>query len=82
MITTQGNEIIIDATTERLEGYRLEDSTRAPVIIVFTDQDEPHMVPIAHDASPIPTVIKAKNKEVQVQIISNEEIQSTLASRS
>ncbi len=83
MITIQGDEVIVDAETTRLEGFRLEDTSRAPVIIVFIDEQEAQLVPLPQGGDIIlPTKLKSKNAEVEIQIISFEEIQSTLAARS
>ncbi len=83
MISIQEDEVIVDAETTRLEGFRLEDTSRAPIIIVFIDEQEAQLVPLPQGGDIVlPTKLKSKNAEVEIQIISFEEIQSTLAARS
>ncbi len=82
MIKIQDDEIIVDIETERLEGFRLEDTAKAPMIIIFTDQDEPQSISLPQGTTTVPTKLRSKNKEAEIQIISVDEIQSTLAARS
>lgn len=80
MITIQGEDVVVDAETTRLEAFRLEDTTRAPVIIVFVNDQEPQMIPLEKGQA-VPTRIRSKNSEAEIQVISYEEIQSSLAGR-
>ncbi|WP_028586072.1 hypothetical protein [Desulfogranum mediterraneum] len=80
MFELQDDTIIVDQETSRLEAFRLEDTTRAPAIILFIDEDEPQMVPLDPN-KPIPVRVKSRNSETEIQVISYEEIKATLAAR-
>ena len=80
MVEIQGDTVIIDKETTRLEGFRMEDTAKAPVIILFVNEDEPQMVPL-EKGSTVPVRVKSKNSEAEIQVISYEEIKATLATR-
>jgi hypothetical protein len=78
MITIQGDTVTVDRNTTRLLGYRLEDTVRAPAIIVFVDEDKPQLLPIRQGDTP-PTQVRSRNMAAEIQIITYEEINSFLA---
>lgn len=78
MLTLQGNEVIVDKNTTKLQGFRLEDTVRAPAIIVFVDEGKPQLVPIRQGTIP-PTKVRSLNMEAKIQIISYDEINSFLS---
>lgn len=69
--------VIVDRHTSKLEAFRLEDTVRAPAIIVFIDQEQPQLLPIRQGAQP-PTRIRSLNMENEIQVISYQEINSFL----
>ncbi|WP_157470113.1 hypothetical protein [Desulfobulbus elongatus] len=77
MLKVEGTEVIVDRETTRLVGYRLEDTIRAPAIIVFVDEDKPQLLPI-RQGDPPPTRIRSHNMEAEIQIISYQEINTFL----
>ncbi len=80
MLKIQDDVVLVEIETERLEGYRLEDPSRAPAIIVFINEEEPQLVPLERDAV-VPTKIKSLNMEAEIQIITYDEVKATLAQR-
>ena len=52
MLAIQGNTVIVDKHTAKLQGYRLEDTVRAPAIIVFVDEEKPQLLPIRQGDTP------------------------------
>lgn len=80
MIEIQGDTVVVDKETTRLEGFRMEDTVKAPVVILFIDEDEPQMVPL-EKGSAVPVRVQSKNSEAEIQLISYEEIKATLATR-
>lgn len=73
MLTLQGTEVIVDRQTTKLQGFRLEDTIRAPAIIVFVDDEKPQLLPIRQGDTP-PTVVRSHNMTTEIQIISYSEI--------
>jgi len=64
---------VVDKESRKLVGFRLEDTARAPVIIVFIDEDKPELLSLQKGQAP-PTKIKSKNMEADIQIITYGEI--------
>lgn len=77
MATIQNDAVIIDKETSKLQAFRLEDTERAPVIIVYVDDNPAEMVPLAPKQTP-PIKIKSLNMEEKVQIISYEEVYAAM----
>lgn len=73
MLTIEQECVVVDQETTRLVGFRLEDTNRAPAIIVFVDQNKPELLPIPAGQEP-PTTIKSKNMVADIQIITYAEI--------
>jgi hypothetical protein len=78
MATIQGDTVIIDRHTTKLQGFRLEDTVRAPGIIVFVDEEKPQLLPIRQGDSP-PTKVRSHNMEAEIQVITYAEINTFLA---
>lgn len=77
MLKIENDTVIIDSYSKKLHGFRLEDTTRAPAIIVFVDEDKPELLPLQHGQTP-PTKIKSKNMEADIQIITYSELSEHL----
>jgi len=77
MLALQGNEVMVDRHTSKLLGYRLEDTARAPAIIVFVDEDKPQLLPL-RSGDAVPTKVRSLNMEAEIQVITYEEINSYL----
>lgn len=77
MLTLHDNEIIVDKHTTKLVAYRLEDTVRAPAIIVFVDDDKPQLLPIRQGATP-PVTIRSQNMEAPIEVITYNEISNFL----
>jgi hypothetical protein len=77
MLKFENDTVVIDKYSKKLHGFRLEDTMRAPVIIVFIDDNKPELLPLQQGQMP-PTKIKSKNMEVDIQIITYGEINEHL----
>jgi hypothetical protein len=77
MLKIENDTVVIDKYSKKLHGFRLEDTMRAPVIIVFIDDNKPELLPLQQGQMP-PTKIKSKNMEVDIQIITYGEINEHL----
>ena len=77
MLKIANDTVIIDRYSNKLHGFRLEDTTRAPAIIVFVDEDKPELLPLQQGQTP-PTKIKSKNMEADIQIITYNELSEHL----
>lgn len=75
MHTIQDDTILIEKETTKLQAFRLEDTARAPMIILFVDDNQAELVPLKQGQVP-PTLIKSANMEAEIQIISYAEIHS------
>jgi hypothetical protein len=75
MHTIQDDTILIEKETTKLQAFRLEDTARAPMIILFVDDNQAELVPLKQGQVP-PTLIKSTNMEAEIQIISYAEIHS------
>ena len=73
MITIEKEYIVIDQETVKLQGFRLEDTIRAPAVIVFVDDNKPELITLRQQETP-PQKIKSRNMEADIQIISYAEI--------
>ena len=73
MLTIENDTIVVDQPTTKLVGFRLEDTVRAPVIIVFVDENKPELLPLQQGQAP-PTKIRSTNMEAGIQIITYGEI--------
>ncbi len=81
MVEIQGDTVIVDAKTTRLEAFRMEDIAKAPTIILFIDNNEPQLVPLK-EGMPAPVLVKSHNSQAEVQIIGVGEIQAAMAAGS
>ncbi|MGD9947725.1 MAG: hypothetical protein AB7U29_04505 [Desulfobulbus sp.] len=75
MHTIHDNTILIDKETSKLQAFRLEDTGRAPVIILYVDDNQAELVPLKPGQNP-PTLIKSANMETEIQIITYAEVHS------
>ncbi len=75
MATFENDALVIDQDTFKLQGFRLEDTIRAPAIIIFVDDRKPELIPLRQHQTP-PVKIKSRNMEADIQIISYAEISS------
>nr|WP_321465051.1 hypothetical protein [uncultured Desulfobulbus sp.] len=75
MHTIQDDTIRVDQETKKLQAFRLEDTTRAPVIILYIDDNQAEMIPLKPGQIP-PTTVKSANMESEVQIITYDEVHS------
>jgi len=73
MLTIEQDVVVVDQESTKLVGFRLEDTNRAPAIIVFVDQNKPELLPIPPGQEP-PTKLKSKNMVADIQIITYGEI--------
>ena len=73
MMNIENDTVVVDRDSSKLLGFRLEDTVRAPVIIVFVDEDKPELLPIPQGQTP-PTKIRSRNMEADIQIITYSEI--------
>lgn len=80
MYAVEEEVVVVNKETTRLEGFRLEDTAKAPAVIVFVDDDEPQLVPFDLHG-PVPLRVKSKNNEAEIQVIGNEEIKKVLGAR-
>jgi hypothetical protein len=77
MLSQKGTTILVDKDTSKLIAYRLEDTVRAPAIIVFIDDEKAQLLPIRQEEAP-PTSIKSNNMEADIQVITFEELNAFL----
>lgn len=75
MFTLEKDYIFIDQETVKLQGFRLEDTIRAPAVIIFVDDKKPELFALRQQDM-APTKIKSRNMEADIQIISYAEISS------
>jgi hypothetical protein len=75
MATIEEDTLVIDQDTFKLQGFRLEDTIRAPAIIIFVDDRKPELIPLSQHQVP-PIKIKSRNMEAEIQVISYDEISS------
>jgi len=73
MLTIENEFVVVDQNTSKLIGFRLEDTVRAPAIIVFVDENKPELLPLRQGQTP-PTKVKSKNMVADIQIITYGEI--------
>lgn len=77
MLTIENDTVHVDQQTSKLQGFRLEDTTRAPVIIVFIDEQKPQLLPLRQGQTP-PTSIQSTNMKTDIEIITYAEIDQYL----
>jgi hypothetical protein len=77
MATIQGDTVLVDQPTTKLQGFRLEDTVRAPAIILFIDEEKPQLLPMRQGITP-PTKIRSHNMEADILIITYGEINAYL----
>jgi hypothetical protein len=77
VLTIENDTVVIDKPSSRLLGFRLEDTVRAPVIIVFVDDDKPELLPLQQGQRP-PTKVRSISMETDIQIITYNEINEYL----
>lgn len=75
MAIIENNYLFIDQDTFKLQGFRLEDTIRAPGIIIFVDDRNPELIPLRQHQTP-PVKIKSRNMEAEIQIINYDELNS------
>ncbi len=73
MLKIENDTVVIDKFSEKLHGFRLEDTKKAPAIIVFVDDNKPELLTLQQGQA-LPTKIKSKNMEADIQIITYDEI--------
>ncbi len=73
----QEDTIVIDQQTSKLQAFRLEDTNRAPAVILFVDDCEPELFPLAQ-GTVIPSKIRSHNMEEDIQVITYSEINKFL----
>lgn len=73
MLTIDNDTVHVDRLTNSIKAYRLEDTTRAPAIIVFVDQEKPQLLPIAQGQAP-PTRVRSRNMEQTIEVITYAEV--------
>ena len=79
MATIENDILVIDHETFKLQGFRLEDTIRAPAIIIFVDNKAPELIPLRQHQAP-PVKIKSRNMEAEIQIISYAELNAHMQS--
>lgn len=77
MLSIENDTVLVDRPTESLQAFRLEDTMRAPAIIVFVDKDKPELLPLAQGQTP-PVRIRSRNMEAEIQVISYQEVNAFL----
>lgn len=77
MLSIENDTVVIDKATRKLQGFRLEDTNRAPAVIVFVDEEKPELLPVRLGQTP-PTKIRSANMEADVQVIAMDEIHAFL----
>lgn len=77
MLTIVNETVQIDQETKKLQGFRLEDTSRAPVVIVFIDEQKPQLLPLRQGQTP-PTRVQSTNMEAKIEIITYAEIDQYL----
>lgn len=75
MYTIHNDTVLVNKQTTALQGFRLEDTIRAPTIILFVDQEPPELIPLQAGQTP-PTIVKSANMEAEIQIITYAEIET------
>ena len=73
MLKIENDTVVIDNLSEKLHGFRLEDTKKAPAIIVFVDDNKPELLTLQQGQT-LPTKIKSRNMEADIQIITYDEI--------
>jgi hypothetical protein len=74
MLTIKKDSVHVDQQTSKLQGFRLEDTTRAPVIIVFIDEQKPQLLHLRQGQTP-PTRVQSINMKTDIEIITYAEIE-------
>ena len=73
MLKIENDTVVIDKFSKKLHGFRLEDTKKAPAIIVFVDDNKPELLTLQQGQT-LPTKIKSRNMEADIQIITYDEI--------
>ena len=73
MLKIENDTVVIDDFSKKLHGFRLEDTKKAPAIIVFVDDNKPELLTL-QQGQMLPTKIKSRNMEADIQIITYDEI--------
>ena len=73
MLRIEGDWVIVDKQTHKLQGFRLEDTIRAPALIIFIDDQKPELLPLRMGQT-VPTRIKSLNMEAEISVITYGEI--------
>lgn len=79
MLKIENDTVVIDKISKKIHGFRLEDTLRAPAIIVFVDEDKPELLTLRQGQTP-PTKIRSRNMEADIQIITYDEINQHMES--
>ncbi|MBM9537529.1 hypothetical protein [Desulfobulbus alkaliphilus] len=77
MLTIENHTVLVAQETTKLLGFRLEDTSRAPAVIVFIDEQKPQLLPLRQGQTP-PTKVKSANMETEIEIITYAEIDQYL----
>ncbi|NLX19254.1 MAG: hypothetical protein GXY53_08255 [Desulfobulbus sp.] len=77
VITIENDTVVVHEHTDKLEAFRLEDTVRAPAVIVFVNQKRAQLVPIPFGKE-TPIKVRSLNMEYDIQIISYHEIHNFL----
>lgn len=78
MLRIEGDTVVVDKPSSKLLGYRLEDTVRAPAVIIFVDEDKPELLPLGQGQA-LPTKVQSENMVADIQIITYDEINKYLA---
>ena len=76
-MTVDNDTVVIDAETTKLTGFRLEDTERAPAVIIFVDDRKPELLPLPQGQTP-PSRVKSRNMEAAIEVITYAEINQHL----
>jgi hypothetical protein len=80
MIRIEHSTVLVDQPTTKLQAFRLEDTGRAPAVIVFVDEEKGQLLPLRPGQAP-PVTIKSETMEAEIQIIGLDEIQVVLGQK-
>ncbi|ADW18972.1 hypothetical protein Despr_2838 [Desulfobulbus propionicus DSM 2032] len=77
MIRIEQLTVIVDKPTTKLQAFRLEDTIRAPAVIVFIDEEKAQLIPLPQGETP-PTTIRSHTMQAKIDIIGLDEINAYL----
>lgn len=73
MFTVENDTILLDKTAKKIQAFRFEDTSRAPAIIVFVDEEKPELLKLQQGQAP-PVKVKSPNLEADIQVITYSEL--------